>query len=377
MKKTLMFVVNVDWFFISHRLPIALEAIRQGYEVHIVTGITDQKETLEKYGLIVHSLTIDRSSANFFGTLRTFWQIVAVFRNVRPHLVHLVTIKPVLLGGIAARLVGVRSVVVAVSGLGYVFLDRGWMSRLRRIVVGCLYRLALGHGNIRVIFQNPDDRDSLIRLAKLPSGKVEMIRGSGVDLNVFRYRPLPEGLPIVVVAARLIADKGVREFVEAARMLHKKGSNVRCCIVGTPDLANPSSLSETELRAWEEEGVIERWGHRHDMENVLSAAHIVVLPSYREGVPKVLLEAAAVGRAVITTDVPGCRDAIEPWVTGVLVPVRNISALADAIDSLINDVDRCQSMGQAGRGLAEREFDVKQVVAKHMRIYQQLMEASR
>ncbi len=237
--------------------------------------------------------------------------------------------------------------------------------------------MALGHRNLKVIFQNPDDRDSLMQITGLSANKAEMIRGSGVDLNEFRYTPLPEGTPVVLMAGRLIADKGAREFAEAARLLRNKDQSVRCCMVGTTDPANPSSLTEEELASWAAEGIIECWGQRHDMANVLSAAHIVVLPSYREGVPKILLEAAAAGRAVVTTDVPGCRDAIEPNVTGVLVPVRDAQALASVIEQLLENTQQCDAMGLAGRRLAEREFDIKQVVARHLNIYQHLMSAGR
>lgn len=374
MKKKLMFVVNVDWFFMSHRLPIALEAMTQGYEVHIASGLTDQKGAMEQLGLIVHPISIDRSSANVFEALNTFWQIFRVFVKVKPDLVHLVTIKPVLLGGIAARMAGIRGVIAAISGLGYVFLDRGWGSRMRRSIVAVLYRLALGHRNLKVIFQNPDDRDNLIRLTGLQASKVEMIRGSGVDLNTFHYTPLPEGVPIVLLACRLLADKGVREFAGAARLIRERGNIVRCCIVGTPDPANPSSISEAELSLWAKDGIVERWGHRNDMASVLASAYIVVLPSYREGVPKVLLEAAAIGRPIVTTDVPGCRDAIEPQLTGILVPARNEQVLAAAIEKLLNNPRQCNEMGLAGRRLAEQEFDVRQVIAKHLQIYQRLLQ---
>jgi glycosyltransferase involved in cell wall biosynthesis len=372
MSRKLMFVVNVDWFFMSHRLPIALEAMRQGYEVHIATGITNQQETMERYGLKVHPISVDRSSANVVGAFKTLFQLFSIFRRVEPDLVHLVTIKPVLLGGIAARFSGIHGVVAAVSGLGYVFLDRGCLSRLRRRLVGLLYRLALGHGNLKVIFQNPDDRDVLMSLASLPESKVEMIRGSGVDLNEFSCRPIPEGEPVVLMAGRLLADKGVREFVEAAYLLREQNRKIRFCIVGTPDPANPSSVSEAELAKWESDGAIERWGYRADMANVLSAAHIVVLPSYREGVPKVLLEAAAVGRPTVTTDVPGCRDAILVNETGLLVPARDAQALARAIEKLLKEPGMCVEMGLAGRKLAEQEFDVVQVVKKHLQIYRKI-----
>lgn len=376
MSRTLMFVVNVDWFFLSHRLPIALEAQRQGYQVHIATGLTDKRIELERHGLVVHPLALDRSSIGFGNAWRTMIDLWNVFKAVQPDVVHLVTIKPVLLGGLVARLAGVPAVVVAVSGLGFVFMAHGAKAAVRRWLVGGLYRVALGHRNLKVIFQNPDDRASLSKRAHLPDSKIEMIRGSGVDLTQFRHTPLPPGVPVVLLAARLLADKGVREFVQAAQLLRQQGVTARFCLVGGVDPANPASLADAELTQWINAGVVELWGQRSDMPAVLNAAYLVVLPSYREGLPKVLLEAAACGRAVVTTDVPGCRDAIDPGVTGVLVPVRDATALAAALAGLITDRARCQAMGNAGRALAESAFDVRQVVAAHLQMYQELVERS-
>lgn len=376
MKNTLMFVVNVDWFFLSHRLPIALEAQRQGYQVHIATGLTDRLDELQRHGLVVHPLALDRSSAGLGNAWRTLVQLWAVFRAVRPNVVHLVTIKPVLLGGLVARLTGVPAVVAAVSGLGFVFMAHGAKAMVRRWVVGALYRVALGHRNLKVIFQNPDDLRSLARVADLLDSRVTMIRGSGVDLERYIPQPLPGGVPVVVLAARLLADKGVLEFVRAARLLKQRGCHARFALVGTVDPANPTSFTQAQVDAWVSEGVVEWWGHRSDMPQVLAAAQVVVLPSYREGLPKVLLEAAACGRAVVTTDVPGCRDAIDPGVTGVLVPVCDAAALADAMEGLINSPAHCQAMGDAGRALAESAFDVRQVVTAHLRIYQELVDKS-
>jgi glycosyltransferase involved in cell wall biosynthesis len=376
MSRTLMFVVNVDWFFLSHRLPIALEAQRQGYQVHIATGLTDKLDELQRHGLVVYPLALDRSSAGLGNAWLTMVELWRVFRAVRPDVVHLVTIKPVLLGGLVARLAGVPAVVAAVSGLGFVFMARGAKAAVRRWLVGGLYRVALGHRNLKVIFQNADDLRSLAKVAHLPAAKVAMIRGSGVDLACYAHVPLPGGVPVVLLAARLLADKGVLEFVQAARLLRQRGCNARFVLVGTVDSANPTSFTDAEVSAWVHDGVVEWWGHRADMPQVLAAAHLVVLPSYREGLPKVLIEAAACGRAVVTTDVPGCRDAIDPGVTGVLVPVRHAAALADALKGLINDPARCQGMGNAGRALAESAFDVRQVVAAHLCIYQELIGKS-
>ena len=376
MSRTLLFVVNVDWFFLSHRLPIALAALREGYQVHIATGLTDKRAELEGHGLVVHPLALERSSASLRNAWRTGVQLWRVFRSVRPDVLHLVTIKPVLLGGLVARLARVPAVVAAVSGLGFVYTARGARAALRRVLVGALYRVALGHRNLKVITQNPDDRARLARLAHLPDGTVAMIRGSGVDLTQYRHTQLPPGVPGVVLAARLLADKGVHEFVQAARLLRQQGVSARFCLVGVPDPANPASLAQAELTLWADEGVVELWGQRADMPAVLAGAYAVVLPSYREGLPKVLMEAAACGRAVITTDVPGCRDAIDPGVTGVLVPVRDATALAAALKGLINDRARCQAMGEAGRALAQSAFDVREVVAAHLRLYDELVDRS-
>jgi len=294
------------------------------------------------------------------------WQVL---RAVRPDLVHLVTIKPVLFGGLAARLAGIGSVVAAVSGLGYVFVARGPWAAVRRVLISAWYRLVFSNRNVVVIFQNTDDREQLARATHLAPARCELIRGSGVNLGEYVLQPQPAGVPLVLLAARLLADKGVREFVQAAIMLRRQGCAARFVLVGAVDPANPASLEQSELDAWSRDQVVECWGHRSDMPLVLAQARLVVLPSYREGMPKVLLEAAACGRAVVTTDVPGCRDAIEPGVTGVLVPPRDAEALARAIRALLEDDARCRSMGLAARALAEREFDVRRVVARHLELY--------
>lgn len=374
MKLKLMFVVNTDKFFMSHRLPIALAALEQNFEVHVATCVTSYMDEMQALGLVVHPLDLDRSSAGLFSNGHTFFQILRVFMRVKLDVVHLVTIKPVLLGGFAARLVGVRSVVAAISGLGFIFLSYGVMAEFRRWLVGWLYRLALGHNNLKVIFQNEDDRTGLVRLSGLHMEKTALIRGSGVDLDEYSVSPLPEGPPVVMLAARLLVDKGVREFVEAANLLRECGNNARFVLVGNPDPGNPATITNEELRQWLSKGVIEHWGYRDDMPCVLAQSHVVVLPSYREGLPKILVEAAASGRSVVTTDVPGCRGAIETNKTGLLVPPRDARALAEAINTLLLDLSLCEEMGRAGRLLAERAFDVKLVVKQHLHIYDDLLQ---
>ena len=375
-KKKLLFVVNVDWFFMSHRLPIAIEAMRQGYEVHVATGITDRQDALATLGLLVHQLPLERSGVSLLGEFRTLRRIAAVMRSVRPDVVHLVTIKPVVLGGIAARVVGVPAVASAVSGLGFVFTARGIGAKVLKAVVVALYRAALGHPNMKIIFQNQDDRRVLRALTGLKDSQTTIVRGSGVDLDRFSERPFPEEPPVVLFAARMLRDKGVAEFVGAARLLRERGVNALFRVAGAPDPGNRASVSEAEMCEWKASGSVDFLGHQADMARVLAAAHVVVLPSYREGLPKVLVEAAACGRPAVTTDVPGCRDAIIPGVTGLLVPARDAVALADAIGQLVGDTGMRIRMGRAARQMAEREYGIEHIVEQHLSLYHELLRTA-
>ncbi len=376
MKRKILFLVNVDWFFISHRLPIALEALAQGYEVHIATNITDKQDVLSGYGFIVHPLKIGRSSIGIVKEIITFMRILLLFRCVSPNLVHLVTIKPVLYGGIAARLTRIPGVVSAIPGLGFLFVKKATLkARLLRYLVLLLYRLALGHPNQRVILQNSSDQNYLINSAGIPQKKTCLIRGSGVNLAEFSFTPELDTVPVVVMASRLLKDKGVLEFVNAAKLLQTEGIEAKFQLVGKPDPGNPESITKEEMAVWAEEKVVACLGFRSDIAKIFANAHIVVLPSYYlEGLPKVLIEAAAAGRAVITTDKPGCRDAIEPDVSGVLIPAGDAEALANAIALLIKDKALRQRMGKAGRALAKRAFGIERVVAAHLQIYGELIE---
>ncbi len=376
--KKLLFIVNVDWFFVSHRLPIALKALEEGYEVHLLCALTDKADYLESLGLVVHPFLFTRSGKNIFNEIICIANLYRQVKRIKPDLIHLVTIKPVLYGGIVARLAKVPVVVSAISGLGFLFVERkGVKARLFRSAILFLYRLAMGHSNQRVIFQNFADMNALLVAGGVQKGKVRMIRGSGVDLQDYPVESESEGVPVVVMASRLLKDKGVIEFVEAAKILKAKGVNAHFKLIGDTDPENPASVTAEDIETWEKEGNVDCLGFRSDIAKLFSQSHIVTLPSYREGLPKVLIEAAACGRAVITTDVPGCRDAIIPNVTGILIPARDARALAEAIEQLINDASLRHKMGQAGRKLAEREFSIEKVVSAHFDIYHELEVARR
>ena len=370
--KILLFLVNVDWFFLSHRLDIALSAKKSGWEVHIATKITNRLSELESFGFVVHPLLLEREGMNPLNALRSARQVWKIYRLVKPNVVHSVTIKPVILGGVIARLAGVPALVSAVPGLGSGFTAEGFGASLKRWVVRRGYQIALGHRNQKVIFQNSNDRAVLTKVAHLKSRDIVTINGSGVDLARFKPEPLPVGIPVIVLASRLLWNKGVQEFIDAARIMRERGVLARFVLVGTPDSASPTCVSPEKVESWVSEGIVECWGHRKDMETVLAQSNIVVLPSYSEGMPKILLEAAACGRPVVTTDVAGCREAIQCGVTGLLVAPKDAIALADAVEKLLMDVDLASSMGVMGRALAEREFDVREVVRKHLSIYLEL-----
>lgn len=370
----ILFVVNAPEFFLSHRLPIAQAAKAEGYDVHVASAFGAQICEIEGQGFTHHVVPFVRSGQNPLSELKTITKLVGLFRSVKPDLVHLVTIKPVVYGGIAARFAGVNAVVSAVSGLGTVFLASSIAAKARRWLVKRLYAAAFKQKRFAVIFQNPDDRDILQSLVAVEPADTRMIRGSGVDLDEYPCLPEPEGKPVVVMAARLLRDKGVFEFVQAAQLLVERSVPVTMRLIGSPDSGNPTSVSKHDLLSWRQAEVVELLGYRTDIAEQYAAANIVCLPSYREGLPKSLVEAAACGRAVVTTDVPGCRDAITPDITGVLVPAKDSLGLADALQALIKSPELRYKMGREGRKLAEEAFAIERIVAQHIEIYRDLLK---
>ena len=374
---SLLYVVNTPRFFLSHRLSLALAAQTAGYRVEVATGPGSARDAalIDAAGFGHHRLPLARSSTNPAHEVRLCAALSGLFRRLRPDLVHLVTIKPVLYGGLLARLFRVPGVVSAISGMGHVFADD--RHRALRWGVEQLYGAALGHRNGRVILQNELDRHDLQRIGALPFGRDVTMPGSGVDLDTFYPTPLPaaESRPLVVLPARMVWDKGVSEFVQAARQLQSSGVDARFALVGAEDPDSAHPVPRRQLQEWQLQGEVEWWGYRDDMPEVLAAASLVVLPStYREGMPKALQEAAASGRAIVTTDAPGCRDVVDPGRSGLLIRPGDALDLAEKIGTLLADRPRLAAMGACGRRKAEAEFGVEQVVAAHLEVYRALSE---
>ena len=372
---TLLIVVNVDWFFCSHRLPVALAAKNHGFEVHVATTLTDPKyrAMLVEHGLHVHELYIDRGARNILRLIANFFILCRLYSKLSPSVIHLVTIQPVLLGGLAARAAGFNQVVYAISGLGHVFVARSLFAKARCLFIKFLYRIALGVKRKAVIFQNEDDRAAIAEFCSIPEHQCHMFPGSGVDLSIFTFTPLPVDRPVVQMASRLLVTKGVREFVEAAAILARRGVRAEFQLIGEPDVSNPAAIPMHEINDWLSTGIVRVLGYRDDLNFLMKKSHIFCLPSYREGLPKAVCEAAAIGRPVVTTDEPGCRESIEPGVTGLLVPSRNPIALANAIEFLLNDPTLMAEMGLAARKRAEAVFDVKLIADLHVKLYRSLL----
>lgn len=379
MPKKIAFVVNHVAFFVSHRLPIAVEAKARGYDVRLFTGQpgNDQVEKLAEHKLadagIAHERVQFRSSGlnpiiEGFAFLQLLW---CLFRY-RPDIVHCASPKGILFGGVAARLCRTSGLVLAVSGLGYLYTKpkETFFHKCLRFVFESISLIGFRHPNICVIVQNETDRKLLLDRSLAREANLILIPGSGVDLTQFDNLTHAEKKKQVLLPARMLTDKGVEEFVEAARKIRSIRQDWLFILAGESKYDNPTAIAEEQLKEWQTQGVIKWRGYVEDMVPLYREASIVCLPSYREGMPKALLEAAAAKCAVVTTDVPGCREAIEPGVTGDLVPPRNGKVLGEKLLGLINDPDRLHRYGDMGRERASRLYSIKTVLDEITTVYE-------
>ncbi len=358
---------NTDWYLYNFRLELAKTLRARGDEVVFLSPPGEYAAKLTGLGFRWLSFPFSRRGMNPLAELGTIFRLWSLYLREKPGLVHHFTIKCVLYGSTAAHLAGIPKIINAITGLGYAFNEE---NRILGKVVRLLYRLLLRE--TQVIFQNPDDLATFTEAELLQPGQAHLIRSSGVDLARFIPQPENKNQPaLVILPARLLKDKGVLEFVSAAQLLKNRGVSARFALVGEPDPHNPTSISPQELQAWSAEGIIEAWGWQEQMTNAYAASHLICLPSYREGVPKSLLEAAASKRAIVTTDAPGCREIVRHGVNGLLVPPRDPLALADAIQTLLENSQLRQQMAQRGREMVEKEFSSEIVIEKTLRVYEE------
>lgn len=370
----LLYLITEDWYFWSHRVDLARAAREAGYDVIVATRVTDHGERIRREGFQLEPLEMVRRSRHPFREVLAVAELVQLYRRVRPDVVHHVAMKPILYGSLAAWCTRVPAVINAFAGLGYAFMDD--RNRLLRWCVRTALRTVLSLGHSSVLVQNYDDRDRLVGEGVVPASRTRVIAGSGIDVARYSVQPQPSGVPVVVLPARMLWDKGVGEFVEAARRLKGKGVHARFILVGRRDEHNPAAIPEIRLKEWVKEGVVEWWGHREDMPLVYAAAMLVVLPSYREGLPKVLLEAAACGKAMVTTDVPGCREIVCDRFNGLLVSPRDSTALAAAIEELLSDQEVRVVMGQRSRTRVMAEWSGHRINEQVLGLYHDMVKVS-
>ena len=373
-KKRILFVTNVDWFFISHRLVIAEEAQKRGFEVIVAAEDTGRSQEIRDKGIIFVNLSFSRSGTNPINEFRTILKFFKIYNDIKPDIVHHITLKPVIYGTIIAKLLKIKGVVNAISGLGYNF-TKGRESFVQKAM---LFIMSLGFNrkNLVIIFQNKNDQDELISQGIIRSSNVIVrIKGSGVDLEKYHESNFPSFNRIkILLPSRMLWDKGIQELRESSNILKEKYSNkVEFILAGLADEENKAGVTASYLEDWDDGNYVRWIGYQKNMFDVYKNSHIVVLPSYREGMPKALLEACAVGRAIITTNAIGCRETVDEGVNGFKVPVASSIDLANALEELINNHDLIKQMGHNSRLKAVKEFDVKNVVQKHIEVYNSLL----
>jgi glycosyltransferase involved in cell wall biosynthesis len=371
--KVLLFA-NTDWYLYNFRLALAKAIRNTGHEVVCVSPPGNYGKHLESEGFRWINLRMNRRSLNPWSEFQVLMALTSLYRHESPDIVHHFTIKCVIYGSIAARMTGVLARVNAVAGLGYVFTNNGLCARMLRPLVKAILRLAVCGKRAKLILQNPDDVKEFLDYGLITTEQVRLIRSSGV--NTKRFRPVDQqksdGIR-VLLATRLLWDKGIMEYMEAARILKQKDKSIDFLLAGAPDSGNPASVSENDVLKWREEGTVIPLGHVENMEHLLSTVDLVALPTYREGTPRILLEAAAMGLPIVATDVPGCREIVSHGENGLLVPPKDSVALAKAIKLLADDPDKRHQMGKVGRKKVLAEFDESIVIEETLSVYKELL----
>ena len=370
----LLFFVSEDHYFWSHRRIIAQTAYNKGWEIILVTQVNQYKEMILKAGFKLIPIKLSRSGMNPIKELKCLVRLYQIYRTEKPDIVHHVAMKPVLYGSFVSKLTRIKCVVNALAGLGYLFTSDKYTIRMFKFFINLAFRWLLNQNNSALIIQNEDDI-SLLSKNVVDKKRIFLIRGSGIDLQQFCVKPEPiTDKPVICCATRMLKHKGIVELINAAKLLNKRGIKFILQLIGAPDFLNPSTITNDMLQEWNKEVFIEYLGFQNNIASFLQKSHVVALPSYREGLPKTLLEALACGKPIVTTDVPGCRDVVENGVNGFLVPPKDSVKLADAIQLLVLDKNLREKMGKASRELAI-DFRQEKIVDQTMQLYQRLLDA--
>lgn len=374
MRSSLLYLVSEDWYFLSHRLPMARAAREAGFEVHVATRVSRDADAdaITAEGFILHPIPFARGKLSPFSALRTVTALRRLHRQIAPALCHHVALQACVLGSFAA-LGKSTALVNALTGFGYTFIAKTATGRLLRGLASVALRILLGRKNSVALVQNPDDRETLLRIG-IPRDRIALIPGSGVDTVELKPLPEPSGPIVVGYAGRLLEGKGLYALVEAHTLLRQRGLDIALLLAGTPDPLNPESVEEKTLNAWRQRPGLTMLGHVNSISDLWARAHIAILPSRREGLPKSLLEAAACGRPMVATDVPGCREIVVPGQTGILVPVDDAKKLAEAIETLALSPELRGRYGAAARELVLEKFAADTIGRQTVALYKRLLD---
>jgi glycosyltransferase involved in cell wall biosynthesis len=370
--KKILLVANTDWYLYNFRMQLAEKLSSMGYQVCFVSPAGPYVPLLTGEGMRWVEWKLSRRSLSPLKEIASIRHLAGIFKQEQPDLVHNHTIKAVIYGTLAARSTRPVQVVNSITGRGSIFLDNQPITRILRICIKLLYRLWVDRPEYQVVFENSTDQQFFLDQGLLTKSKTRIIMGMGVDVKRFVQAPEPDGVPVILYPGRILWEKGIGVLIEAAQILHQD-TEMRLVLAGKPDPGNPSSIPDVQLDSWIRSGVLEWWGWQEDMSKIYPQCNVVVLPSFAEGIPTVLLEASACGRAVVTTNVPGCRDVVQPGITGLLVPVNNAQALVEALHNLISHASLRQQMGTAGRKMIEEKFSADLINNQTIQLYQEMI----
>jgi len=368
-KKRVLFVITEDWALISHRLHLAEAAIRLGYEVAVVTRVTKYRDMLEASGLKVFHWRLQRRSLNPISELISIFHLWKILTSFEPDIIHAVAQKPVIYAGLVMKFSKKAKFVAALGGVGFIFTGKNIKANLLKPIVKSCLRFVLRDPASKLILQNADNVQTIVDLSIVDKNRITLIKGAGVEIRKFQPSLIPKGPPMVILPARMLWDKGVAEFVRVAGRIKARGIEAHFVLVGDVDIHNPASISQKQVDQWVQQGAVEHWNRRDDMDQIYQQASIVCLPSYNEGLPKVLLEAASCARPTVAFNVPGCREIVRNGTNGFLVSFGDEVALEKAIVTLISDRSLCAKMGAKGREIVEQAFSSEIINAQTFAIW--------